>query len=161
MMGGQVTVQSLPGAGSCFTADLYVSPAFEHVTVELPSIHNQRIYIGVGNEEMAAAISRKMHALGGTPVCGSTPKGNLAADFDLFILEATPDLSLETLESALREGGQKALILSEPRAFRAGQGSDRTRMVRKPVKRDALLRAIADLMSSDGDRRGRTGGVAA
>lgn len=161
MMGGHVTVESLPGVGSCFTADLFVGPASEHAAFEPPSILGGKVYIGIENQELAGAISRKICALGASPVCGPAITENFASDYDLLVLETRSGFSLEALETALRESGHRALILCEPRAFRAGLGSERTRMVRKPVKRDAFFKAIADLMASDGDRRGRTGGVAA
>ena len=161
MMGGHVTVDSLPGAGSRFTADLFVRPASEQITLELPSIQGVKVYIGVENKGLAGAIARKVRAMGASAVCGQAVVDNFPDDYDLLILDTSSGLSFEKIEAILREGSEKALVLCEPRAYRAGQGSERTRILRKPLKKDAFFKAISDLLATDGDRRGRPGGVAA
>jgi len=162
MMGGHVNVQSCKGQGSSFTADLFVHSTLDDDTFAHPKIPDLRVCIMVRNEELAGTLSKHVKALGATVTFGE-PSEDLShrADLDLVVLEANPKLDQESLEAALRTSGHKAIILCEPRAFRASQGSERTRMVRKPVKRDTFARAITDLLTSDGDRRGRPGGVAA
>jgi signal transduction histidine kinase len=155
MMGGHINVESLCGQGSSFTADLFVSPASESFSFEQPVLP-AKVCVSVKCDELATAIVTQLCAFG-ADACSCPDDLDVlhSQSYDLLILEASPRLHVDNLEIKLRQAGQKAVILCEPRAFRSGQGSDLTRMVRKPIKRDIFIRAMLDLVASDGDRRGR------
>jgi signal transduction histidine kinase len=155
MMGGHINVESRCGQGSSFTADMFVRPASEGYVFEQPSLP-VNVCVAVKCRDLSESIVSQLSRFGAS-ACIS--EGGLEAlhggGYDLLVLEVSPKLHLDDLENKLRQAGQKAIILCEPRAFRSSQGSDRTRMVRKPIKRDTFLRAMLDLATAEGDRRGR------
>ncbi len=153
LMGGELTLQSVPGAGSVFSMDVSFSLT-EHVAVPRPLLSGAR-HVGllVPYRRTREILARELHELGCTTIrLSSIDELQLAAVHDLLIVDrAVLGADSARLGQALRARGQECLLL-----VAGGVDGDREGLrnegfagvVARPVGGDELRAAIDALRSS-------------
>jgi signal transduction histidine kinase len=154
MMKGDICVESAPGKGSCFTATLNLKPAEDTILFPKPTFPGLNVRIAVKNSELSRTLAKQLEMLDADVCCEPIETGDVSfGQCDLLIAEPTHVLSSETILQVLRSSNTKALILCEPRAFRADLSSESIRFVRKPLKRDAFYPALLELIRPNNQLR--------
>ena len=163
MMGGDISVASEPGQGASFTFSVILDVAPMDVTAptaEQPSLAGLNVALAIGDEQARtflatylAAAGARVTATSDGPSLLNAAHAALAAGraFDVAVLDARLyQASVVAVREALGLGNAGFAIPTVLIAQRGGEGkmrrsraSDASMTVIKPVRRTALIRAVA------------------
>jgi signal transduction histidine kinase/DNA-binding response OmpR family regulator len=154
LMGGDVTVQSTSGKGTCFTLHLpleIAGPARE--ATPLPELMGRRVLIVSAGPFEGAILARHLAHEGASPRVAmdidAAHQAMASARPDLLLIDAAfgPQACLALVQKAREAGCARHLVLLSPferRAFGAPSAAGFDRYLVKPVRHRSLLAQVGD-----------------
>ncbi|MDB6083389.1 MAG: hypothetical protein JWN43_1270, partial [Gammaproteobacteria bacterium] len=150
LMGGSVKVESRPQVGSTFSLFLPLKVAADHSRQEPTPLPRRSVRILTRRPALAESLSRYVSAFGLTLVGGERDDAHLASGEDFAIVDASGYHDYLKSHPCSPGSTRPALLVVATQAEVEAKGLEHAvgapAIVLKPIRRDALHRAIATAM---------------